>query len=246
MIDSHDSSNYEVQPDKVISGATTGDTIATSDGSLAVVDWGLIDYQEAFRRQLDLVGLVQQELARETLIFCSHPPVVTLGRGTKPGDLDGWTGEIVEVNRGGRATYHGPSQIVVYPIIDLNHRSRDLHRYLRALEQAVVLTLAEHGVSAVGRSLQTNESEIESEATGVWVGSRKIASIGIGVRKWVTFHGLALNIDHDADAFRGLKPCGFNPEIMTSLQEILGSSTPSRDLLQQSLRQNLSHLLTAL
>ncbi len=245
MIYSPGPSNSEFQASDLVSEGSKIETASASE-AFAVLDWGLVDYQEAFRRQLDLVGLVRQELARETLIFCSHPPVVTLGRGTQTGDLDGWTGEVVEVNRGGRATYHGPSQIVIYPIIDLNHRSRDLHRYLRVLEQAVVLNLAEHGISAVGRSLQTNENDSEGEATGVWVGPRKIASIGIGVRKWVTFHGLALNVDHDPAAFRGLKPCGFNPDIMTSLQELMGSNTPTRDVLKTSLRANLQRLLADL
>ncbi len=209
---------------------------------LAVQDWGLIQYEEALKRQLDLVELVRQELARDTLVFCTHPPVVTLGRGTLPGDVFGWKGETVEVNRGGRATYHGPSQIVVYPIFDLNLRQRDLHQYMRHLEDAIVMTLQDFGITASGRSIQ---GEGEVEATGVWIERRKLASIGIGVRKWVSFHGLALNVHQDATAFQGLKPCGFNTETMVSMEEILGASV-DRSLVQASLLRSLKNTFEGL
>lgn len=211
----------------------------TAGASVGVQVWGLIEYHEALKRQMDLVGLVHQELARDTLILCSHPPVVTLGRGTKEGDVNGWAGELVEINRGGRATYHGPSQIVAYLVIDLNLRNRDLHKYLRTLEDAVVATLAAFGIEAQGRSLQaTTPGEEAAEATGVWVDSRKVASIGIGVRKWVTSHGLALNVERDERAFKGLKPCGFTPETMVSMEEILGAK-PERKAVQDTLAREL-------
>lgn len=213
--------------------------VGQGTGSVGVQDWGLVGYQEALKRQEDLVGLVHQELARETLVVCSHPAVVTLGRGTKPGDVNGWSGEIVEINRGGRATYHGPSQVVMYPILDLTPRNRDLHRYMRHLEEAIVAALAEFGIPATGRSRQASSPGEEAvEATGVWVGARKIASIGIGVRKWVTFHGLALNVDHDPSAFQGLRPCGFSPETMISMEEIMGAK-PSRSSVQSALIREL-------
>ena len=107
----------------------TDDASATT---ITIQDWGLIPYGHALQRQLDLVDLVHRELARETIVLCSHPPIVTLGRGTQPGDVFAWTGEAVEVTRGGRATYHGPSQIVAYPIMDLTSRGRDVHRHLNA------------------------------------------------------------------------------------------------------------------
>jgi lipoyl(octanoyl) transferase len=185
-------------------------------------DWGLIEYGEAMRRQSDLVDLVHQELARDTVVFCSHPPIVTLGRGTLPGDVYAWKGPTAEVNRGGRATYHGPSQVIVYPILDLNLRLRDLHQHMRTLENVVIQTLADYGIASSGKSIQQDSADESIEATGVWVGSRKIASIGIGVRKWVSFHGLALNVDRDEKAFLGMKPCGFNAETMISMEEILG------------------------
>ncbi len=229
----------------VFQGSTVTASDSTDSGPIdyAVVDLGVIDYESALQRQLKLVDLVYQKAAPETIIVCSHPPVVTLGRGTRQGDVSGWSGAIVEVNRGGRATYHGPSQIVVYPILDLNQRGRDLHAYMRALEHATVLTLNEFGVSASGRSLQTQVGEtVQVEATGVWIGSRKIASIGLGVRHWISFHGLALNVERDPDAFVGMMPCGFSPETMISLEEALGHM-PDRAVLQSQLIANLSREL---
>lgn len=201
---------------------------------------------------MDLVDEVSRDRSAETLIFCSHPAVVTIGRGTLPGDVFGWSGEIIEVNRGGRATYHGPSQIVVYPILDLNCRGRDLHRYMRSLEDAVVSAVSEFGIVATGRKSDFSETnaitqtdtkiEAKIEATGVWVGKRKIASIGIGVRRWVSFHGLALNVRHDPEAFRGMKPCGFSTDTMTSMEDIVGSDVDRNKLkliLNRSLIQKL-------
>ena len=221
--------------------ATAGAT--TVDHKVNVQDWGLIEYSIALQRQLDLVALVHQELARDTLVFCTHPPVVTLGRGTKEGDVFGWQGETVEVTRGGRATYHGPSQVVVYPILDLNQRGRDLHKYLRTLELSIIATLKDFGIESSGRSFQIQDGETEAaEATGVWIGNRKIASLGIGVRKWVSFHGLALNVDYDPKAHTGLKPCGFTTETMVSMEELVGRKL-DRSQVVETLK---GHLLSAL
>lgn len=210
---------------------------------LNVEDWGLIAYKEALSRQEEYVDQVARELRRETLVFCSHPPVVTLGRGTKEGDVFGWTGETFEVTRGGRATYHGPSQIVAYPILDLNSRGRDLHLYMRALEGAVLATLDSFGISSEANALQVEDGAIEaSPATGVWIGKRKIASIGIAVRKWISFHGLALNVEHDPAAFQGMKPCGFSPGSVISVEEVLGER-PSRITVQTRLERELRQRL---
>lgn len=210
---------------------------------LNVEDWGLIAYKEALSRQEEYVDQVTRELRRETLVFCSHPPVVTLGRGTKEGDVFGWTGETFEVTRGGRATYHGPSQIVAYPILDLNSRGRDLHLYMRALEGAVLATLDSFGISSEANALQVEDGATEaSPATGVWIGKRKIASIGIAVRKWISFHGLALNVEHDPAAFQGMKPCGFSPGSVISMEEVLGER-PSRITVQTRLERELRQRL---
>ena len=210
------------------------------ESSFAFQNWGLIEYEEALIRQTELVDLVSREQARETIVFCSHPAVVTVGRATKPDDLLSWNGKVIEVSRGGRATYHGPSQLVAYPILDLNLRGRDLHKFFRQIEEAIIRTLFEFEIAASGRSLQKMDEGMV-EATGVWVGSRKLASIGIAVRRWISYHGLALNIDSDAVAFQGMKPCGFSPETMISMQEILGQKI-DRSRIEMSLYKNLSLL----
>ncbi|MBX2996604.1 MAG: lipoyl(octanoyl) transferase LipB [Bdellovibrionaceae bacterium] len=191
-------------------------------------DWGLIDYQEALKRQEELVETVAAQKSAGFLIFCTHPPVITLGRKTQAGDVFGWQGPVIEIARGGRATYHGPSQLVVYPIYNMSFDrpgkpSRDIAWYLRTLENAIVGVLKEYGIEAVGRSLQKKSgSDNGEDETGVWVGSQKIASLGIGVRKWVSYHGAAINLDRDPNAFTGMKPCGFNKETMVSLEELIG------------------------
>ncbi len=218
------------------------------------LNWGQISYQEALQKQMELVEARIADKIPDTLIFCSHPPVVTLGRGTKPTDLIGWRGETVEISRGGRATYHGPNQVVVYPILKLDVpragcAARDLHAYMDALERAVVATLGKFGVNAHGsndmsatETLQPAGSEAPS-FTGVWVGERKIASIGIGVRKWVSYHGLAFNLVNDHQAFQGLNPCGFKASTMISLEEILGQEV-SRENFTSDLRLQLLEQLS--
>lgn len=202
---------------------------------LNVEHWGEISYREALARQEEYVDQVSRELRRETIVFCSHPPVVTLGRGTKPGDVFGWTGEALEVSRGGRATYHGPSQTVVYPILDLSSRGRDLHKYMRLLEDSILEVLSSFGIEAVANALQTEEGSDEAApATGVWINSKKIASIGIAVRRWISYHGLALNIEHDPHAFEGMKPCGFAPGSVISMEDVLGER-PSRGAVESRL-----------
>jgi lipoyl(octanoyl) transferase len=165
--------------------------------------------------------------------------VVTLGRGTRPGDVFNWSGETIEVNRGGRATYHGPSQIIFYPMISLDPRReqkvslriprKDLHHYLRWLEDSLIATLQHFAISGEGRSRQMQVGETQSqEATGVWVQNKKLASIGIAVKKWITSHGVALNVSSDPLAFQGLNPCGFLSSQMTCMDDVLGRRV-SRD-----------------
>lgn len=193
---------------------------------MAVEDWGLIDYNEAFVKQKLYVDEILKEQRQETLVFCSHSPVVTLGRGTQEGDVFAWKGKTIEVNRGGRATFHGPNQVVFYPIIKI--QSKDLHGYMRVLEDAVVDVLSKYEVQAQGKAI--------GDATGVWVGERKVASIGIAVKKWVSSHGLALNLHQDDQAFTGIHPCGFKTQTMVSLEEVLG-----KPLSRESFQQDLLH-----
>jgi lipoyl(octanoyl) transferase len=196
-------------------------------------DWGLIDYEQALNRQLEKVEEVANSTTKESqgenfgfLIFCSHPAVVTLGRKTQPGDVFGWQGPIKEISRGGRATYHGPSQLVVYPIFKI----RDIGKYLRDFEDAILDVLKTYGIEAVGKTLQKkSDVQEETEETGVWVGRQKIASLGIGVKKWVTYHGAAINLDEDPQAFQGMKPCGFSSDTMVSLEKLLGQKVDRRE-----------------
>lgn len=221
---------------------------AMAGSELEFVDWGLVEYQLALSRQMELVSQVGSGVKVQTIVFCSHPPVVTLGRGTRSGDVFGWKGSIVEISRGGRATYHGPNQLVAYPIVNLSLQrkslpSRDLHAYLRGLENAIVRTLKFCGVTANGSPATGARSlASEGEATGVWIGKRKIASIGIGVRRWVSYHGLAINLDYDPNAFQGLNPCGFSQQTMISLEEVLGTKI-DRAHFQLELQKNLNDLL---
>lgn len=216
-----------------------------------IEDWGEIGYQQAFEKQKHYVDELIRGERSETLVFCYHPPVVTLGRGTRPEDVFAWQGETVEVNRGGRATYHGPSQVVVYPIIDLGgntpsyiaKKTKSLHEYMRQLEKACILTLKNYGVEAEGQSLQKQVGdEACREATGVWVGSQKLASIGIAAKKWVTSHGMAINVFKDETAFQGINPCGFRTQTMTSLQEHTQTRI-KREAFQKELASHLVFLL---
>lgn len=211
-----------------------------------VEDWGLISYQEAFDKQRQYVEEVIKGERGETIVFCSHPPVVTLGRGTREGDVFSWSGETVEVNRGGRATYHGPNQVVMYPIIDLAGNTPNyipkkvtsLHEYMRLLEEAAIQTIKEYEVEAQGHVMakQVGEDK-EAEATGVWVNNQKIASIGIAAKKWVTHHGIAINLFKDEQAFQGINPCGFTTKTMVCLQE-LTSKRVKREPFQKELASN--------
>ena len=182
-----------------------------------VVDLGSESYRETWARQLALVEQRQIGQAPDTLLLVEHPHVFTLGRRREartnvlaPGDV-----EVIEIERGGDVTYHGPGQIVAYPIVLLEEGERDLHAFLRHLEDAVIATCARFGL-ATGR---------EPGKTGVWLGpAKKICSMGIACRKWVTFHGLALNVTTDLTYFGRINPCGFQSEVMTSLAAELGSA----------------------
>jgi lipoyl(octanoyl) transferase len=182
-----------------------------------LVDLGLAGYREAHAFQLELVAARQRGERRDTLILVEHPHVITVGRRraarenlVAPGDV-----EVVEVERGGDVTYHGPGQIVAYPIVALGEEERDLHAFLRNLEEAIIATCGHFGVHDAGRA---------AGKTGVWRAGRKLASIGIACRRWVTFHGLALNVTADLSYFHRINPCGFDAEVMTSLAAETGRS----------------------
>ncbi|MEL6429163.1 MAG: lipoyl(octanoyl) transferase LipB, partial [Planctomycetota bacterium] len=170
---------------------------------LEVLDLGRRAYEETLRMQEErLTARIAGHVA-DALLLVEHDPVVTRGRRSSEGDTADVPFPVVTIGRGGEATYHGPGQLVAYPIVHLPEGRRDLHRYLRDLEGVVIDALAELGA----------EGRREDGKTGVWVGDRKICSIGVAVRRWVTWHGLALNVTTDLSAFGSFAPCGLSPDV---------------------------------
>ena len=218
---------------------------ATPSPELAIIDWGRTRYSAAYQRQLDLVGERLAGQIRDTLVFTEHDPVFTIGmrRGSEsnlvwtPAELARVGIAVEKTNRGGDITYHGPGQIVGYPIVWLGAR-QDLHAYLRFLEQVLINTLATYDLPAARREGKT----------GIWLGTRKIAAVGVAVRRWVTYHGFALNVDPDLEHFSGIVPCGIAPAdgTVTSMRLELGSSVDSSEVkhrLEREFRAELALLL---
>jgi lipoyl(octanoyl) transferase len=194
---------------------TRYESSAVGDRTLEVIQAGLVPYAVALEWQRALAqDRIEGRLAHDVLLLLEHPPVVTLGRSTRTGHvLRADAVEVFEIERGGDVTYHGPGQLVGYPILDLTAHKQDLHWYLRALEQALIDALAKLGIAA-GR---------HPGYTGVWTraGSRKIASIGVHVKQWVTWHGFALNVTTDLSQFDRIVPCGIPGVEMTSIDREL-------------------------
>jgi lipoyl(octanoyl) transferase len=181
--------------------------------ALAVRDWGIRPYPEALEEMRSLVRDRRGGRIPDTLLLVEHPPVVTVGVEGAGNEVLPPGIPVVPVERGGHATYHGPGQLVGYPIVDLEPRGRDVRRFVHSVEEMVVRSVGEFGVAA-GRV---------SGRRGVWVqGSRKIASVGIAVSSWITSHGFALNVDNDLAPFRSFHPCGLDGSMMTSLAEETG------------------------
>lgn len=190
---------------------------------------GRLDYDQALQLQQQLL-LQRERQSCDILLLLEHPAVITLGRGGRLSNLrlpETTLAErgipVLRVGRGGDVTYHGPGQLVGYPIVDLTPRGRDLHRYLRLLEDTLLTTLAAFGLQ--GRR--------DPGRTGVWVGAAKIASIGIGVRRWISWHGFALNVATDLRAFDAIVPCGLTGVRMTSMEAQLGQSIALAQVQQQ-------------
>jgi len=163
------------------------------------------------------------EVPPEVLLLLEHEPVYTIGRTPDQSslrDASHLPHPVVQINRGGQATYHGPGQLVGYPILYLTSRGQDLHRYLRELEGVLIEALAEYGVAAGRRD----------GLTGVWVGDRKIASIGVGVRRWISMHGFALNVCGDLTPFNEITPCGITGVEMTNLERETGQAADVRSV----------------
>lgn len=188
-----------------------------STSHLQVLDWGLLHYREALKLQEALVSERLAELSPDRLVMVEHPPVITIGRSGTPEDLRHSETALSEkgiqvyhVDRGGMTTFHGPGQLVAYPILKL--KIRDLHLYLKTLLDAVAAMLAGYGL----------RPEFKSGRPGVWTRSAKIASVGIAARRWVTYHGIALNVNTDLHWFDTINPCGNREETITSMERELG------------------------
>jgi lipoyl(octanoyl) transferase len=190
-------------------------------------DWGLRPYLEALAEMRGLRAARRRRELPDTLLLVEHPEVITVGVQGSEGEVLPSGIPVVPVERGGKATWHGPGQLVGYPIVDLDSRGRDVRRFVHDVEELVVQALEGLGIHAArvpGRR-------------GVWIdGQRKIASVGIAVEEWVTFHGFALNVSNDLAAFRGFHPCGLAGEVMTSAERELGHAVPMEGIKRDVIR----------
>ena len=194
---------------------------------LGVRRLGRIDYEQAHAFQKSLQEARQRGQTGDTLLLCEHPPVITLGRGSKaehvllsPEALRARGFEVHETGRGGDVTYHGPGQVVAYPIVDLKPDRCDVRRYVRDLEETMIATCADFGVEA---------RRIEG-CTGTWVDDRKIGAIGVRISRWVTMHGLAFNVSTDLSHYQVIIPCGIRDKAVTSLAHELGRDVALREV----------------
>jgi len=193
--------------------------------SLVSIWLGLITYERGLELQEQLVDGLAAGESGEHLLLLEHEPVYTMGRSRDDSSLrdeQQLPHPIYRTNRGGQATYHGPGQLVGYPLLNLAERGKDLHRYLRFLEETLILVLAAYEVKGCRRE----------GLTGVWVEDRKIASIGIGVRRWISMHGFALNVGEDLPGFASITPCGISGVTMTSLSREAGRMIETEEVAQ--------------
>jgi len=189
---------------------------------MLIRDLGLIEFSAAFTLQERLVAGIATKGEEETLLLMEHHPVYTIGRGGNPANILDPALPVIRTNRGGDVTYHGPGQVVGYPLVQLSRFSRDLNRYLRFLEEVLIAAVTSFGVKAV---------RVEGQ-TGVWTERGKLASIGIGVRRWVSMHGFALNVGRHLEGFAAINPCGIVSCPMTSLEAETGTSVDRQAVIE--------------
>ena len=194
--------------------------------AIQVVEWGHLPFHEAHQRQL---AALEDRIAGkigDTVFLVEHPHVYTYGRSASstipegPAEVFGERVDRVVIERGGDVTYHGPGQLVAYPIVDVKSLTGDLHQFLHWLEDVIIETIAPWGI----------QGSHHPEYTGVWVGDRKIASIGIAVRKWVSYHGVALNVATDLHFFEAIDPCGLPSDVMISMESATGFKIALNDV----------------
>lgn len=196
-------------------------------GEVRVFRLGTIHYREALELQMSLLERRLKGEIEDVLLLLEHPPTFTIGRGGKSAHLLVNREELAKrgihfeaVSRGGDITYHGPGQLVGYPIVDLGSINRDIYSFLRNLEETIILALGNFGLRA--RRIKG--------LTGVWVDNKKIASIGIGIKRWITYHGFALNVNTDLSYFNMIVPCGMQDVEITSIKELLGKDISMKEV----------------
>jgi lipoyl(octanoyl) transferase len=202
-----------------------------SQKNIQLFDIGLQSYNNVWNLQKNLFNEVTQNRNQNYLILTEHHPIITLGKSsdgknivTNQNILESNNIDVIEIDRGGDVTFHGPGQIVGYPILNLNEFKKDINWYLRSIEEVIILTLRHFGISA-GRI---------KDFTGVWINNQKICAIGIKVTRWITMHGFALNVSTQLDYFNHIVPCGLSDKTVTSMQEV-----SKHDFLLKSVKQSI-------
>lgn len=183
-----------------------------------VLDLGMRKYGEVWELQKRLVGMRTLGSIPDVLLLVEHENVITLGRRTSQENFRPQNIPVFQVERGGDATYHGPGQLVGYPIMKL--ADNDVHKYLRQLEETLIRTVRKYGIDGVRREGHT----------GVWVESKKVASIGVAISSWVTYHGFALNVNTQMSYFHLIKPCGLDPDTLSSMKQLVGRDVGIADV----------------
>ena len=215
--------NVGVAEERIPEGASPGESERTGGSGEfrppSEVRWlGRVNFAEALALQEKIVAQKRGDsTVPDTILLLEHDPVYTIGRTPDQTSLRGGSHlphPFFQINRGGQATYHGPGQLMGYPIIDLRNYGQDLHKYLRWIESLLIEILGQFGIAAQRRE----------GLTGVWVNQRKIASIGVGLRHWMTMHGFALNVCGDLSPFGQITPCGISNVVMTSIEKETGKS----------------------
>lgn len=184
-----------------------------------IYELGLIRYNEAYHLQTELLRRRADNKITDVLLILEHPPTITIGKSGKLENVLASQAQLAKegvslffIDRGGDVTYHGPGQLVAYPIIDLRERGKDVHKYVRALEEVIIRTLSDFGINACR----------DKNHAGVWVKDGEIAAIGLRLKRWVTMHGVALNVNTNLDHFSLINPCGFSDRKATSMANLLG------------------------